>query len=364
MANLHRVYLGMRAITVPVLLGAVLLGGCGNWSNDDILFKLAAPDRNTLRLRVPGAEVFEEQAANSTAQGLGNPCEGDEADNITCGIRQIAGFFNAFTFGLLGVVDNITSNDPTKREQGLRVWGPHFVQDKNFTARFEMRREEATGGFSYCLHVAGGNRTGPFADRDVRCGRDASGFIEIFTGDFVPEEGAEPQARKGVGHMVLNLNTQRRTGTADDPKAQGKFIFDYDTTGGATVIAITVEDFNDEDTGLPARATYSYRRTDAGDGEIHLRLLKQLRCGEFFGCNGSDRETLDLGARWTAEGASRVDAVGSGGDLDREYRGWECAQSDLRIVARHYDWEPDKDLGSESLCPFSAVDVSPNDSAP
>lgn len=352
---------GVRVIMKQLIwifgvVAALAGGGClGNWSDEDLVFRLAIPERDALKLRVPGVEEVQEsiQKSSSLTQGLNRPCEDIARNDLTCTTRKVAHHLNALTDMLLGLVEKITSSNPTQRKEGVRVWGP-FAAD-GATYRFEMRRDDAVGpgGFSYCLHGSKGRRIWPLVDRNVRCGKDVDGFYEVLSGSFLPDP-ENGSVKTGVGSILLMSGKIRERSLSRDSTLQGRFEFDYDNRSRKSV-SIKMMDIKDEGTGLPTEATYSYLQQPDLSGEIRLKVLMQLGCSGLFECEETTVETLELYGQWTASRASRVDALGSGGDLERSVKGWECTNDGLELVARHYDWDPDRDMGEETLCPFSGA---------
>lgn len=322
--------------------------GFGNWSDEDFVFERARPSRELVQLRVPGVDGAADGLASALAQGLNDSCaNGAQSEALVCQTRNLAKLFNGVTFALLDLVQAITRNEPTRRAQGLRVWGPWYDASANRTFRFEMRRVDRAD-FRYCVHMAAGRKTGFRVDADVKCGRDVAGFVEVLGGTYQPDPEAD-DPRQALGTMDLNLNKQRDAGLNpfDRPREDGRFIFDYDTTGGQQTIRITVKDVTNQDTGLPSNAEYTYHRTASGSGRMDLALVNtDIRLS-----------SLELHARWNDEGAARVDGVGvADGPFGRTYSGWECTNAALTILARHLDWAPELDLPrgnpDEGLCPL------------
>jgi hypothetical protein len=347
-----RVCLFMRAsrVTAAVVLLAVASSGC--WSNEDLLFP-SNLDAETVHLKIPGVEFLEDRGAALT-QGLNDPCAVDP-NAITCLTRGVAGMFNTITFRLIAMVNWVMQQRPSKTRAGIRVWGPYYEAVKNRTVRFEMRRDDTVGagGFLFCVHLQGGRHDGLLVDRNVTCGGDADGFVEVFSGNLVPGDPAHPHdlgVSRGV--MDLNLSKQRAAGLADNPTDQGRFKFTYDTSAGQKAIAINISDVVNNTTGLPSSAEYAYQRRAEGEGTMSLSLHRV-----------DDLDQLDLLARWNTEGATRVDAKGTNfGTTTQTWRAWECSNSNLDFVTRHYEWDPARDLPagapSETLCP-SALPEKP-----
>lgn len=345
------VHIVMKRMLVSLALGAALSAcGFGNWSTDDFLFARAVPKKELVELKVPGMDDAESALTGALEQGLNGRCNTtNERESLTCMTRAVAKLFNGVTFSLIDLVREITAHEPSRRAQGQRVWGPWYDSATNRTFRFEMRRDDGlgTGGFKYCLHGAVGSKTGFRADADVRCGADRAGFVEVLSGTYIPESGTQ-DARQAMGTMDLNLAKQKAAGlnTRDDPRADGRYQFTYDTTHGQRTIHIELAEVTNQDTGLPTRANYTYHQAQDGSGRMDLLLA-----------NPEARlDSLELHARWNSEGAGRVDGVGVREAIfdDVTYVGWECTNASLEIVARKLDWAPERDVPSTgpdpSLC--------------
>ncbi|MBI5497530.1 MAG: hypothetical protein HY904_21140 [Deltaproteobacteria bacterium] len=321
-----------------------------NWSDEDLLFPRRIPG-DAVHLRVPGADYYE-SLTGQALQGL-NACDrGDAKDIISCQARAVAGMLNTVTFQLIGLVNKVMEARPSKTRAGVRVWGPWYDDAEDRTIRFELRRDAnvGEGGFRYCAHLARGRKQGPFVDRNVACGRDADGFVEVFSGTFSLEDARGNDVERSLGTMDLNLSKQQREGLNDRlrPLQKGHFVFTYDTTGGQQTIGIDLSEVVDDDTGLPASARYTYHRDAAGAGLMTLSLEMVGRLSQ-----------VDLLARWNAVGALRVDAHGQDG-VTVDVRGWECSDVDGEFVGRHYQWDASRDLPvgnpSEAQC---ATDLPP-----
>src|SRR5687767_13951352 len=100
-----------RTHRLVVLAG--LLAGCGNYSNEDIEFQIALPERDDLEAKLPGQALVVADAA--------------EYYTTTRSLVQVS---NAITDSVLGLVDHVRRYPATTRREGLRIWGP-FPHEKH-----------------------------------------------------------------------------------------------------------------------------------------------------------------------------------------------------------------------------------------
>src|SRR6202042_3828169 len=87
------------------------------WSNEDLEFLYALPDRDTLHANVPG----EATSTNTTQQPLSVGDDSQTYANTKLQTDQ----FNAFLDDVLDGLDNIRQIPPTTRLDDGRIWGPY-----------------------------------------------------------------------------------------------------------------------------------------------------------------------------------------------------------------------------------------------
>ena len=110
---------------------SVLMCACGNWSNEDIVYLYALPEKDVLKSQLG--------AMDSTGQGVRrDPLLGEDAGHYAS-TKKGSDEFNAFLDLVLGGLDALRSIHPTKREDNKRIWGP-YPDDKNpgFDIRVEI----------------------------------------------------------------------------------------------------------------------------------------------------------------------------------------------------------------------------------
>src|SRR4029453_4605888 len=109
----------MSRVVIITLIPA--LAGCdaGNYSNEDIDFQLAVPERQDIAVRMP-AQALEASDAPEHYRSTRNTG------------RSLDGMAGAF----IGLIDHVRMYPPTERHEGRRVWGPFPVEENPlFVAR-------------------------------------------------------------------------------------------------------------------------------------------------------------------------------------------------------------------------------------
>ncbi len=325
---------------------AVATSACGNFSQEDLLFRAALPSKEAFALRPPGA-VDDAAAGPGTARQTLDRCA-EGADELRCHAQNFAGGFNALTFALLDIVDNIVANEPSRRAPGKRVWGPHFVQDKGFTARFEMVRHDDGATFSYCLHVKPGGSL-PGADDDVDCDvqTSARGFVRFLSGTFIAGVDDDHLAKSGQGTMLLEA---RNLPEGDDAffNALDSIEFSYDSTNG-TDVALTI---HFEDASIPPAASHFVRASD-GSGTFQFEV--DMNIGDTA---TPAAEHVEIRAEWNADLAGRAEAVVTHGDVPagEQFHVVECWDTTLeRVYFLQTFAEDEQTTGDPQLCVIDAL---------
>jgi hypothetical protein len=246
-----------------ILLGAA----CGNYSNADLDFQIAVPERDDLTAKLPYALV----SANA-AEYLQNT-------------REAAGTFNGLIDAVTDLLDRVRVFPANARQGDTRIWGP-FPHDK--TPAWELRLQITRGRdpavaagyrFSYLLEF---HRTGTAGD-----------WQPLLTGTYAPGGGAG----RGSGEFELNIRPAR---TAGYPVAEFADVQSLRLRYQRMTFPTTVElNFETVDTVEAPRATLVYSEEQNGAGSMsyvfHVRdnMLVQA---------------LGLKTRWRPDGYGRGDA--------------------------------------------------------
>jgi hypothetical protein len=334
----------MRVAFLPVVVAvSAVVAGCGNLSQEDLLFRAGVPTKQALAVTPPGTEAEVEDAlvgdtASRAEQALEERCD----DDLLCQTRNIARGFNSLTFGLLDIVDAIAQLPATHREVGRRVWGPHFDDSQGLSFRFEMTR--ADDGFDFCLHAVRGRMEASDATNALTCADgldvddvDSGDLSQVLSGSFAPSSIAGDAARRGQGTMHLEAGRLARFNRETRFANVADFVFD-NTDGTTIAIDLLGTTVNGEDRD----STYAFVRSAEGDGQLVFDTFAELVEPQppLFGTQTAEHVRID--AVWNADRAGAATGLVNEGNATRDYTINECWNADLDIVY-------DKDIfGAES----------------
>ena len=342
---------------VVVVLGSLAaLAGCGDLSQEDLLFRAAVPPREAVAVTPPGSgDGDDDDTDSSETQGLEVVCaDGD----LRCEAQKIATGFNALTFGLLTAVDNVAALPPTHRAPGRRIWGPHYDAQKDETFRFEMVREDDEKTFSFCLFATQGRvglgRGGPELD----CDDDDDGrLIQIFSGSFVPDGLNDNAARRGAGTMRFHAERASRLDGSDRFARVLDFAFDNTNDRSKIRVDVVGTTVGDEERD----AGYDFSRETDGSGTFLFDVFADLVSEGLI----PERrlEHIQLAARWDADQAGRATGVVDDGDIAEgtQFRIDQCWGPAPTFETTFFDGVGDDvaPTGDPLRCVFEASEVTP-----
>ncbi|RKH28063.1 hypothetical protein D7X99_03420 [Corallococcus sp. AB032C] len=317
------------ALALPCLL-AVACGG--DFSNDDLEFQNALPQREDLAAKLPDTA--------RSGQGLGTQAQRLSASQVLGGTSPLAlqayaagTQFNTSVDGLLALLELFRNAPPTTRETDQRIWGPFPSDDHpGHELRFVMERQGAS--FAYLLQF-----------RPQGGGEDT--WWTYLPGTFKADGGI----RKGTGTLALDLKAARAHGfDTGDAKTVDRLDIDYQTRALPTRVELL---FTGAGAATP-NTRYASRQTPEGLGEMAFRLPNtDLIPGGLL-------ETLDILARWTPDGRGvLVLNILDGDAKGAQYT--ECWDARTRITFMQRNWDfitPTE--GDRRTCPdVSALDPKP-----
>ena len=270
-----------RLILVVPLAAAVLSGACGDYSNEDLEFMNALPQKSDLQASIP---------AVSSAVELANEAE------LAQKTHDVTNTFNGLTDGLLAIVDAVRSFSPTTRTPTSRTWGP-FQTDKtknpDWQTKMTVSRDQTVADqFDYEIDV----------HKDGNADDDWPTFID---GHFQ----AGQTARRGMGHVELVTAKVRAEGLdVSDLGMLDHLEIDYDTLADPVTIDMTITDLADPASADPAPVVvYSYSRTAAGRGEMVFDIFANIITGPAI-------EDMRVTSQWLASGAGEATLMVVSGD--------------------------------------------------
>ncbi|NOK35286.1 hypothetical protein HMI49_18965 [Corallococcus exercitus] len=295
------------ALALPCLL-AVACGG--DFSNDDLEFQNALPQREDLAAKLPDTA--------RSGQGLGTRGQRLSASQVLGGTSELAlqaytagTRFNTSVDGLLSLLELFRNAPPTTRETDRRIWGPFPAEDHpGHELRFVMERQGAS--FAYLLQFRPN-------------GGGESAWWTYLPGTFKADGGI----RKGEGTLALDLKAARANGfDTKEADTLDRLDIGYQTKALPTRVELLF-------TGIGATVPltrYASRQTPEGLGEMAFRLP-----GVDF-VPGNLAETLDIVARWTPDGRGvLVLNILEGDAKGAQYT--ECWDARTRITFMQRNWD-------------------------
>lgn len=300
-----------RSKIFALFAAAAIAAGCGgNYSNEDIDFQLALPEREDLVVKLP-------------AQSLETTDSAQAYRDTRKTVKDLNGIADAF----LSLIDAVRAYPPTQRQPGQRIWGP-FPNEKfpQWHVRMVMDRVEVAAQparFEYRVEFR--SSAAPLA----------APWATIFSGHFSPRGGV----RRGEGAFHFTAAAARAAlYPLEGLVGIDRVDIEYRTHEFPVRLRIDVVNFP-----VLAKAAYQYLEEQDGSGSMLFTFPLP---------NGAPWVTLaEIGSRWKGSGAGRADLVVLAG-LALGMKAVECWGTDLRPTYIHKDWARMEDLGAESTCVF------------
>jgi hypothetical protein len=295
------------------VLGATLaaVSGCGNYSNEDLEFMNALPEKQDLTADIPvrSAVVLADTA---------------ELYRMT---RNVVVVFNGIVDGFLSVVDTIRSYPATTRLPNERIWGPGPADKQpGWLVQLVMIRQNLIT-FDYRLEYL------PASAPD-------STPLVLMSGTFAASGGV----RRGVGHVDVNTEMLRNAGVDVDLGYLDMLSIDYDTSAFPVTVSLTFTNFvNPLKLDDPTAGTYVYSTQANGQGALSYDVTGNI----IPGLQGLD--TINVTSRWLGSGEGRGDlqvVSGDGAGLDET----QCWNGQFQAAYTNKPWAPLEDIGAASDC--------------
>jgi hypothetical protein len=252
-----------------VVIGAICLGACGNYSNEDLDFQLALPEQNDIAVKMQLSIMRTDSAEYYLAT------------------RNAITNFNGMVVDLIGLIEVVRGTTPTSRNGAERTWGP-FPSDKypTWEIRIVMKRSTVS---STLLHMDYRVEVRPV-------GQDDSGWVPYLTGAYTSADSA----RTGSGQIHLLANKVRVAGypVNDDPSLVNLDHLDVAYDNSADPIAVTMTIVN-LPTAPTQSGTYTYARNQDGSGKMTFDWQGTTDTGVQI--------TANMTSQWLGSGAGRAD---------------------------------------------------------
>jgi len=304
-------------VTTLTLVLAAALAGCGNYSNEDLEYMNAVPDRDDLVASMPPSALRNM----------------DEEAELAAVTHNAIATSNALMDGFLGIVDAVRVYQPTSRTPNSRIWGPvRAMREIGWQWRFIVIRDAPTM-FTYRLEF---QRVGEAPDK----------WAALLTGWFEPSPSSG--ARRGVGGFLVKTSELRIAGYPFENRGDLLDSIDvgYSTREFPINVEVRVDQFVDDGTYANIN-TVQYEYATQADGRGAMRFTLS---GQFI--EGPVVDTLLVTTRWLAAGAGRGEATVTQGDAGVGLVQVQCWGPDFRQTYNDKPWKILDNFGSDmSICP-------------
>ncbi len=257
-----------RTFSGPVLV-TLLLGACGNYSNDDLDFQLALPQASDMAAQMQLSVVRSSSAEYYKAT------------------RSAIATFNGMVGSLTGPIDLVRGITPTTRNGDERTWGPWPV-DKvpGWEVRVVMQRSNLSPSLlrmDYWVEVR-------------PAGSGDSGWVPFLIGQYT----STGSARTGQGKIELRADYVRAAGYPIDTDAGlanlNSLVVTYDNA--AYPIHVSMDIVN-VPTATTQAGSYEYFQNQDGSGEMSF---------DWQGISDTGAPvSARMQAEWIGSGAGRAD---------------------------------------------------------
>jgi hypothetical protein len=244
-------------------IAVLALAACGNYSNDDIAFLDALPDKGAVQVNVPQ----NQSALTRTA-------------SLYTGTVQTAQSINTGVGSIFDAIDTIRTIAPSARSADSRTWGPFPDKDLRFEDEAVITR---TGTSDFDFH---------FDQRPAGQGK----FVKVITGSF-----AGVTAHAGHGSLEFEQDALDSIGhpSADPNLRSLRFVYANDATPRTVTTTIIGRNATN---GQTATLTYTYSES-ASEGDLDFDLAGPTEVGPF---------DLRVRSRWIPDGGrGRATGLGS-----------------------------------------------------
>jgi hypothetical protein len=271
----RRIFLVLPLAAAVAAAGA---SGCGNYSNEDLEFMNALPERDELQANIP-------DRSSSIS-----PADEAELSRMT---HDVTRNFNGLLALLVGMVDTVRSYPPTTRTPDSRIWGP-FATD---------RRDMKNLDWQWRMIVSRDPITVNRFDYEIATHKVGTADTEwpIFIRGWFE---AGKTARRGNGHVELVTANVRAAGLdVSDLNMLDHLEITYDTTQSPISISMHATNLPDPITLKAASIDYTYNATAEGQGQMTFDVFGPL-IPPPPGSPDQD-EDLRVTSQWLSSGAGR-----------------------------------------------------------
>jgi hypothetical protein len=300
----------MKRLVAIFIATLVVAAGCGgNYSNEDIDFQLALPEKEDLAAKLP-------------AQSL----EITDSSEYYRTTRNVVRLFNGLGGAFLTIIDAVRAFPPTERNGARRIWGP-FPNERfrEWVLRLVIDRVGdplAPTRFEYEVQFR-------------RAQEATAAWTPLIKGSFAPGGGV----RRGEGSLQFITGAARAaTYPLEGLTETDELRVDYQTRSFPVTVKITL-------VGFPTRQQLVYEYAEAADGSGSMRFESPFPEG------GVIASALLARSRWNGAGAGRADVTVTKGFVAGQ-RAVDCWGIDTRATHVFRQWAPAETKGAETSCVF------------
>jgi hypothetical protein len=285
--------------------------GCGNYSNEDLEFMQALPEKTDLSAEVP----------TRSAVVLGDTAE------LYRMTRNVVVIFNGVVDSFLTLIDAIRAYSPTTRLPNERIWGPFPAQDQpGWEVRMVMVRQDLAT-FAYEVEF-----------RPMGAGDDA--WTVVINGNFASTGGV----RKGSGHLVVSTAAARAAGLDPGLGYLDSMTTDYDNHSFPITVNLQFTNLpNPLTPDDPTQGTYGFAIDENGNGSLSFNFTGNSIPGPAI-------DVVQVTSAWLGSGEGRSDLQVVSGDAAGAHE-TQCWNGQFQAVYTDKPWSPLEDLGDPSVCP-------------
>lgn len=293
-------------IAIAALL---VLTACGSWSNEDLEYLYALPQKDTLKSKLDGT-------GNTASQGLSVGDPSKTYDDL----KKTSDDFNASLDMVLNGLDAIRQFPPTTRQEDARIWGPYpDDKHKGFDVQVEIHREQAGAQYSWAIKMRPRNGE----------------FFTLAGGTYKPTKSL----REGQGTFFLDGKADRDNLHEGDPNGADRADFRYSTDTDPVIVEL------DLTYGAAVRVGLAFNGHSDKSAALAWVAVNPAN---------TDASKVSYAAGWTATTAGRADLV----VLEGKYAtatGIECwDQGHIVVYAKGYSDAGPFEIGNAADCAYSA----------
>lgn len=300
-----------------MLVLVTAMAACGNYSNEDLEYMAAVPQREDVAVTMPPSSLMRMDEA--------------ELSRIT---HDVIIMSDAVLDLFLGIVDVVRTFPPTQRLPRTRIWGPVLAErEVGWQWRFVVNRDPVTPThFTYALEFQ-------------RVGDPPTAWHGLFSGWFEGSSGA----RRGVGEFIVQTTELRAAGYPFENGGEriDTITVNYSTREFPISVEVDFVQFSNFEFTTTNRFHFEHSAQENGQGAMRFQLDgPDLIAGPVV-------DSLLVTTRWLPSGAGRGEATITQGDAAAGLQQVQCWNASFMETYNVKPWKPDENSANTdpSVCP-------------